>query len=54
MHKTISILCVALALLIGTALYADAIGHDGSHGGGLGHGSVHGPWTRSAAGYTVL
>ena len=37
MNKTVSILCVALALLIGTVPYADAIGHGGPRGGGLGH-----------------
>jgi hypothetical protein len=41
MNKIISILCMALVLLIGTVPYADAIGHGGSHGGGLGHGSFH-------------
>ena len=42
MNKTISILCVALLLLIGTVPYADAFGYGGFHGGGLGHGSFHG------------
>ena len=42
MNKTISILCVALLLLIGTVPYADAFGHGGFHGGGPGHGSFHG------------
>src|SRR2546427_12527944 len=41
MNKTISTLCVALVLLIGTVPYADAMGHGGSHGGGLGPGSFH-------------
>src|SRR5262245_32312995 len=41
MNKIISLLCVALMLSIGTVPYAEAIGHNGFHGG-LGHGSFHG------------
>jgi hypothetical protein len=37
MSKTISILCVALLLLIGTVPYADASEHGGLHGGGFEH-----------------